>query len=66
MSNKLQAIARAIGQLTYRETEELANDLRQMVDGRTTDCSPPMFDAEKNVDWMELIQDWATYQLEDK
>lgn len=65
MSNKLDAIARAIKLLTYDETEELARDLRNTVQGRMED-SPPWFDPKEERDWMEMIQDWATYQLEDK
>ncbi|MBP1296997.1 MULTISPECIES: hypothetical protein [Bradyrhizobium] len=65
MSNKLDAIARAIKALTYDETEELARDLHQTVKGRMEE-TPPWWKPTEQRDWMELLQDWATYQLEDK
>jgi hypothetical protein len=63
MAHRLELIAKTINALTWRETEELSHDLRQMATGRV---EPGDFDTAEERDWMELLQDWAQYQLEDK
>lgn len=66
MAHKLDSIARAIRALTYAETEEVSKELRDMVKGRMEDGDTLHFDILETRDWMELLQDWAEYQLENK
>lgn len=62
-TNRILCIAKAVKQLTYDETSEVARDIVSMVQGRLQDDIP--FDPEDRENWMEFLQSWATGVVED-
>jgi hypothetical protein len=58
MANRLRNIAKAIKELTYDETAEIAVSMRNAVQGRLDD-DEMNFQVGNHQDWMDLIQSWA-------
>jgi hypothetical protein len=58
MANKLRLIAKAIKELTYDETVEIAVALRNAVRDRIDD-DDMSFVIGNYADWADLIQGWA-------
>jgi hypothetical protein len=58
MANKLRAIAKAIKELTYDETMEIAVSLRNAVRDRIDD-DDMNFQVGSHTDWADLLHSWA-------